>query len=74
VPAKTKGESMKTAFKSLTTNIPGIVYRVYLRESKRMAFFNDMLQQMTGYRATKLMVGKMCSIDPIIVSEDRSLS
>jgi PAS domain S-box-containing protein len=37
-----------------------------------MAYFNDMLQQMTGFEATELMVGEVCSIDPIILSEDRS--
>jgi PAS domain S-box-containing protein len=60
------------AFGTLAVNIPGIVYRVYLGERGRMAFFNGMLQQMTGYKADELTTGNVCSIDPIIFSEDRS--
>ena len=37
-----------------------------------MAFFNDMLQKMTGYEASELKMGEVCSIDPIIISEDYS--
>jgi PAS domain S-box-containing protein len=60
------------AFRTLAVNIPGIVYRVYLGERGRMTFFNGMLQQMTGYKADELTTGNICSIDPIIFSEDRS--
>ncbi len=60
------------AFRTLAVNIPGIVYRVYLGERGRMTFFNGMLQQLTGYKADELTTGNICSIDPIIFSEDRS--
>jgi len=60
------------AFRTLAVNIPGIVYRVYLGERGRMTFFNDMLHQMTGYKADELTMGNICSIDPIILAEDRS--
>ena len=66
------GANKETDFETLAINIPGIIYRVYLREPKRMVLFNDMLQQMTGYEAAELKVGQVCSIDPIIISEDYS--
>ena len=66
------GRNKETDFGTLATNIPGIVYRVYLRGSKRMAFFNEMLQKMTGYEVSELKMGEVCSIDPIIISEDYS--
>ena len=36
-----------------------------------MGFFNDMLEKMTGYKPVDLRMGKVCSIDPMIFSEDR---
>ena len=61
----------KPAFQTLALNIPGIVYRVYVREQNRMEFFNHMLEKMTGHKADELRKGEVCSIDPIIISEDR---
>ena len=61
----------KPAFQTLAANIPGIVYRVYVREQNHMGFFNDMLEKMTGYKPVDLRMGKVCSIDPMILSEDR---
>jgi PAS domain S-box-containing protein len=61
----------KPAFQTLAVNIPGIVYRVYVRERNRMEFFNHMLEQMTGYEAEELSLGDVCSIDPMIISEDK---
>jgi PAS domain S-box-containing protein len=58
-------------FRTLVANVPGIVYRVHLKEQYRMKFFNDMLEPMTGYKACELKTGGVCSIDPLILSEDR---
>ena len=60
------------AFQTLAVNIPGIVYRVYVRERNRMKFFNGMLEKMTGYKPGELRRGEVCSIDPIIISEDHA--
>jgi PAS domain S-box-containing protein len=72
---KTDGENpldvaAKPAFQTLAVNIPGIVYRVHVRERNRMEFFNPMLEQMTGYKAEELTLGEVCSIDPMIIPED----
>jgi PAS domain S-box-containing protein len=64
-------EKSNKSFEVLVSNIPSIVYRVNLQENSRMEFFNDMLGPMTGYTADELTEGEVCSIDPLIVSEDR---
>jgi len=64
-------EERERAYRTLAENIPGVVYRVFVRESNRMQFFNDVLQALTGYRPEELKVDEVCSIDPLIVADDR---
>ncbi len=59
------------AYRTLSQNLPGMVYRVHLRESGRMQFYNDMPVQITGYAVDELITGALCSIEPLIVDEDR---
>jgi len=59
------------SFRRLAENLPGIVYRVLIEDDNRTIFFNDMVQTMTGYRPEDLKRGEVCSIDPIIVPEDK---
>jgi PAS domain-containing protein len=61
----------KVAFRTLAGNIPGMVYRLHLKEKNRMEIFNDMLEHMTGYRTVDLMRGEVCSIEPLILPEER---
>jgi PAS domain S-box-containing protein len=68
--AKVLQES-ENAYRTLAENLPGMVYRVFVRENNRMEFFNKMLQPMTGYRIEELTAGEVCSIEPLILSEDR---
>jgi PAS domain S-box-containing protein len=65
-------EESAVLYRTLTENLPGIVYRVYLRENLHMQFFNEMLEQLTGYRPEELYAGEVCSIDPLIPLEDRA--
>jgi PAS domain S-box-containing protein len=65
-------EESAVLYRTLTENLPGIVYRVYLRENLHMQFFNEMLEQLTGYRPEELRVGEVCSIDPLIHPKDRA--
>ena len=58
------------SYRTLAENLPGLVYRVLIREKGRMQFFNDMLQTMTGYRTGELKKGEICSIEPLILPED----
>jgi PAS domain S-box-containing protein len=52
-------------------NLPGIVYRLDLRDNAAMTFFNSVHERLTGYRTEELYHGEVCSIDPLIVAEDR---
>jgi two-component system cell cycle sensor histidine kinase/response regulator CckA len=59
------------SYRTLSENLPGIVYRVFLRENSRMQFFNNMVQPMTGFTEEELMAGDVCSLDSLILPEDR---
>ncbi len=61
----------KNSFRRLTENLPGIVYRVLLEDDNRVIFFNDMVHTMTGYSPEELKKGKVCSISPLILPEDK---
>jgi PAS domain S-box-containing protein len=59
-------------YRTLAENLPGIVYRVYIRESNRMRFFNNMLPTMTGYKVEEIEGSQVCSFESLIVPEDRA--
>jgi diguanylate cyclase (GGDEF)-like protein/PAS domain S-box-containing protein len=59
------------AYRTLSQNLPGMVYRVFVREGERMQFYNAMPVQITGYSVDELATGKVCSIEPLILDEDR---
>ncbi len=59
------------AYRLLAQNLPGMVYRVFVREHGRMGFYNDMTVQLTGYTSDELVSGTVCSIEPLIEDEDR---
>jgi PAS domain S-box-containing protein len=59
------------AYRTLAENLPGMVYRVFIREGGRMRFYNEMNVQMTGYTADDLAIGEVCSIEPLMLDTDR---
>ena len=60
------------SYRTLSENLPGIVYRLFLRDNNNsMQFFNSLVQPMTGYSINELTTGEVCSLDPLILSEDR---
>ena len=59
------------SYRTLAENLPGIVYRVHIREKGRMQFFNNMLVDLTGYNEEELTEGEVSSIDWLIVAKDR---
>jgi len=61
----------ENSFRRLAENLPGIVYRVLIEDDNRVMFFNDMVQTMTGYSPEDLKKGNVCSIDPLILPDDR---
>ncbi|MCK5580363.1 MAG: PAS domain S-box protein [Candidatus Omnitrophica bacterium] len=58
-------------YRTLTENMPGIVYRVLSKENSRMIFFNDFVTAITGYKPEELIKGEICSIESHIHQEDR---
>lgn len=64
-------EAQQRSYRALAANLPGIVYRVLIREKNRMQFFNNMLVTLTGYNEEELNEGEVCSIDPLIIAKDR---
>jgi PAS domain S-box-containing protein len=59
------------SYKMLSQNLPGIVYRVYTRENNRMQFFNKAAEEITGCSDTELSQGAVCSLEELIIDEDR---
>ncbi|MDY6989669.1 MAG: PAS domain S-box protein [Thermodesulfobacteriota bacterium] len=69
--AEEKLRQSEDSYRRLSENLPGIVYRIFIREDNRMHFFNDMLEAMTGYKVEELKTGEVCSIEPFVIPEDR---
>ena len=58
-------------YRTLAKNLPGIVYRVFMQEGKRMEYYNDMLPILTGYTSNELETQTINSIDSLIHPEDQ---
>ncbi len=61
----------QASYRTLAENLPGIVYHLTLGELGKMTFVNDMVRVMTGFSPAELTEGEVCSIEPLIVPEDR---
>lgn len=57
--------------KTLSENLPGIVYRVFSRENNRMQFFNKTASEIIGCLDSQLLLGAVCSLESLILDEDR---
>jgi PAS domain S-box-containing protein len=62
---------VQPSHRALAENLPGIVYRVHLGNRGTMQFFNDQVETLTGYRVEELTQGRICSIEPLILPDDR---
>lgn len=69
--AESELRESELAYRTLAQNLPGMVYRVFIREGGRMQFYNEMTVQITGYAVDELTTGKVSSIEPLILNEDR---
>jgi two-component system, cell cycle sensor histidine kinase and response regulator CckA len=58
------------SYKTLSENLPGIIYRVFSRENCRMKFFNKTAFEITGYLDSELSQGNVCSLEKLILAED----
>jgi diguanylate cyclase (GGDEF)-like protein/PAS domain S-box-containing protein len=59
------------SYKTLAENLPGIVYRVFIKENARVMLFNKLGQEITGYREEELKEGEICAMESKILEEDR---
>ncbi|MCJ7765151.1 MAG: PAS domain S-box protein [Thiovulaceae bacterium] len=69
--ADAKLHKSELAYRTLAQNLPGMVYRVFVREGNRMEFYNERVVQTTGYTTEELTSGATCSIEPLILDKDR---
>ncbi|MCP4688672.1 MAG: PAS domain S-box protein [Desulfobacterales bacterium] len=60
------------AYRTLAENLPGMVYRVYLGENKRIRFLNNMSHPITGRTVEELESGKHRFLEHLILPEDRA--
>ncbi|PAX56142.1 CBS domain-containing protein [Brunnivagina elsteri] len=63
--------SSELSYRTLAENLPAIVYRLFPADNNRMVFFNNMLQHCFGYEWDNLQQGEVCSIEHLIISEDK---
>jgi PAS domain S-box-containing protein len=63
-------EKSEKSYRTLAENLPGLVYRLFLKENNRTHFFNNMLEPMTGYREPEITVGIKGFIQSRIVGAD----
>lgn len=59
-------------YRTLAENLPGIVYRVSLRDNARVRFFNTMLETVTGYNPDNLPPGGPSPLGKIALPADRA--
>jgi diguanylate cyclase (GGDEF)-like protein/PAS domain S-box-containing protein len=64
-------ENIEHSYKTLAENLPGIVYRVFIRENARVTLFNKMGREITGYKEEELKEGEVCAMESKILQEDR---
>jgi len=59
-------------YRTLTENMPGIVYRLFHDNHNHMVFLNSQCKALTGFEPTELLTNGVCSIEPLILAEDQA--
>jgi PAS domain S-box-containing protein len=68
---ETRLRESERSYRTLAENIPGLVYRLFMRENKRIKFFSKTGETLTGYKESDLQGGAFCSLEPFIHPDDR---
>lgn len=55
----------------LAESIPGIVYRIFLKEGNRIRFLNRKLERMTGFTEAEISHSESCALYSLILPEER---
>ncbi len=61
----------ETTYRTLTANLPDLVYRIDVKGGGRIQYFNDAARAILGYSPEELHAGNICPIEDLIVEEDR---
>ncbi len=59
-------------YRTLTENMPGIVYRLFYDNHNHTVFLNSQCKSLTGFEPTELLIDGVCSIESLILLEDRN--
>ncbi len=71
--AETERNASEEKHRTLVSNIPGIVYRIHLRENNRVEFFSsDQLELFTGYQPDQLPAGTVAALESMIAEAERA--
>ncbi len=69
--AEKEMEESRTMYRTLAENLPGVVYRVHLREENRVQLFNRAAERITGHGAEELAGNGACALASVVLAEDR---
>jgi len=59
------------SYRTLTENIPGLVYRVYVQEKNKVVFYNNMLEKFLGYSDNEIQSSDYNFLEKFILPEDK---
>jgi PAS domain S-box-containing protein len=57
-------------YRTLAENLPCLIFRVLWQENRKLVFFNNMLEHITGYKTLPATKGEIFSLDTLILKED----
>jgi len=69
--AEEKLKQSELSYRTLTENLPGIVYRLIPGGESSINFYNKMLFPLTGYSSSEILSYGLCALEQLIVKEDR---
>jgi len=59
------------SYRTLTENIPGLVYRVYIQENNKVVFYNNMLEKFLGFSENEIQSTDYNFLEKFILPEDK---
>jgi len=60
------------SYRTMAENLPAIVYRMFLGDKKRIIFFNEMTEPLTGYKASEIELENPCCPFMNLMADDDS--
>ena len=63
-------QTSENEYRSLIENVPCIVYRIFFEKEKKIMFYNDMVNTITGYDNSEILENDIDLIKKLIIEED----